>query len=159
MMTAAANTSNEFAPQSAASDANDAFAAAPERGRLIISGKSSDGIPSAPPIGDRKAEIASAAPLARNAAIAEHRRTIAGTSPTAHLNPSFAPLINEAKQSLPGKRNADDDRRNTIGMMNEDTYSAMAFYSSRGRQCPAEKQRKKECHSRGYPDGRDHGKR
>ena len=150
MMTAAANTSNEFAPQSDASDANDA---------LIISGKSSDGIPSAPPIGDRKAEIASAAPLARNAAIAEHRRTIAGTSPTAHLNPSFAPLINEAKQSLPGKRNADDDRRNTIGMMNEDTYSAMAFYSSRGRQCPAEKQRKKECHSRGYPDGRDHGKR
>ena len=103
MMTAAANTSNEFAPQSDASDANDAFAAAPERGRLIISGKSSDGIPSAPPIGDRKAEIASAAPLARNAAIAEHRRTIAGTSPTAHLNPSFAPLINEAKQSLPGK--------------------------------------------------------
>lgn len=143
MMTAAANTSNEFAPQSDASDANDAFAAAPERGRLIISGKSFDGIPSAPPIGDRKAEIASAAPLARNAAIAEHRRTIAGTSPTAHLNPSFAPLINEAKQSLPGKRNADDDRRNTIGMMNEDTYSAMAFYSSRGRQCPAEKQRKK----------------
>ena len=54
MMTAAANTSNEFAPQSAASDANDAFAAAPERGRLIISGKSSDGIPSASPIGDRK---------------------------------------------------------------------------------------------------------
>ena len=144
MMTAAANTSNEFAPQSDASDANDAFAAA-TASRLQ---SALTAVISAIP-----------APLARNAAIAEHRRTIAGTSPTAHLNPSFAPLINEAKQSLPGKRNADDDRRNTIGLMNEDTYSAMAFYSSRGRQCPAEKQRKKECHSRGYPDGRDHGKR
>ena len=97
IITEAQREAKESAPVFDIICSNVAIDALPEIGRVIISGKMSEGSPILLKSGASISLIKSQAPEAVNILTATIRAHIVGKSEKALLHPSFAPLINDEK--------------------------------------------------------------
>lgn len=97
MITDAQSDENESTPHFAIISSNTAIDAAPDKGRVKMSEKISEGIPTRSKSGDKRELKKSAAPDAVNALTATMSRHIDGRSPNAFFIPSKAPSIKYEK--------------------------------------------------------------